>query len=137
MNRIGVVSLLSLLLLAACAVRQPEPLPAPREHAGIYYEENLPAAKSTQIQITGLQQTPTDDGKHVVLTGTLVNQGTKATSQLSIRVSGLDEQNHEVQSIYAVPRSEHLAAGGGMTTFTTTVDNLPEVKSYHVEAIAK
>jgi hypothetical protein len=126
------------VLTAACKAPVPLPLPpAPTPVSGIYYEEELRAAQQVRVEIGNLQETVSADKRQVTVSGSLVNRGTRPTSAVSIRVSGLDLTNRRVISVYGEPSSNTIAAGGGTATFTATLDNRPEVVRYHVEAIAK
>lgn len=126
------------VLLPAC--RKPAPVPLPpawTPAAGIYYEEELRAVQQVRVAITDLKETVSADERQVIITGTLVNRGSRPTSGVSVKVSGLDLTNRPVISVYGAPATSQIAADGGITTFTATLDNRPDVIRYHVEAIAK
>lgn len=89
------------------------------------------------IEIIDLHEAVSADTRRVTVTGTLINRGTAVTTTLSVTVHALDEHGHPVLSISAVPSTNHVDAHGGRATFSATLDNRPEVRRYHVEAIAR
>ncbi len=124
-------------VLSACARPAPAPMPPPPTPvAGIYYEEELRPVEQVQVEITGFEETPTANGQLVIVAGTLVNRGAKATTALQVRINALDEHDEVVMSVYAATSSEQVAVNGE-ATFSATMLNRPEVRRYHVEAIAR
>jgi hypothetical protein len=76
------------------------------------------------------------DAPLVTVTGTLINRGQGPTTQLTVRVDALDDQGRVVATAPAVPASERVEANGTVT-FTATLENRPETRHYHVEAVAR
>ncbi len=125
-------------LLAACLKPpvHPPPPAVPTPNPGIVYEEDLRPVEKTRIEIIDLRETPSPDKARMTITGTLINRGTKTTSELSVRVEALDEAGDVVLGVSAVPDTERIAPGA-TGTFAVTFDHRPGVTSYHVEAIAR
>ncbi len=115
----------------------PAPPPVPTPPGSLYYEENLQPPARPRIEILDLEDRVAPDRRHIVTSGTLVNRGNRATSELTVKVTGLNDRGQPVVSAYAQPATQYLPPGGGTTTFTATLENHPDVVRYHVEAIAR
>lgn len=130
-----------LLALAAC-IREPElpppPPPAPRPPTpSIYFEENLQPDPTVRIEILDLRDEVNQQTKRVTVTGTMINRGTKATSQVSVKLSALDEHGNTVVSLSALPSTDRIPANGGTARFTAEIDLNAAIRRYHVEAVAR
>jgi len=134
--------LLALLLLAGC-LRDPELPPPPPPvlpvppTPSLTLEEDLQPDPTVRIEIIDLRDEVNSASKRITLTGTLVNRGTRATSQVSVKVSALDEQGLTVVSVAALPSTDRIPPDGGTARFTAEIDHHPAIRSYHVEAVAR
>src|SRR5262252_5115328 len=104
-------ALLAFLTLNAGCIREPEPPPPPpvapaMAAPGIYYEENLQPEPTVRLEIIGLDDARDAVSKRVTVTGTLVNRGNRPTSQVSVKVTALDENGDMVLSIAALPSTD-------------------------------
>lgn len=123
-------------LLGACA-KPPPPVPVPPPQASSWiHEDDLSPAKRPRIEILDLQENVSPDASTVTVTGTLINRGEAPTTRLSVQVNALDETGRVVLSAHATPGSERVDVNGA-ATFSTTLVNRPDVRHYHVEAIAR
>ena len=124
------------LLFAACRPASPPTrLPPPEAHSWIHEDDTSPLPRP-RIEVVGLQQEESADGAVVTLTGTLVNRGEGPTAELTVTVNGLDEAGGVITSARAMPASERVAPGSTVN-FTATMVNRPDIRNYHVEAIAR
>jgi hypothetical protein len=130
-------SLLLLISLAgvSCTPR-PAPPPPPPPAATSYSEEALPAPENARVEIIDLQEIPEPETQRVRIAGTLINYGKRSTNQVSVKVRAVDEHNNVVASIYGVPSTQQIPAGGS-ATFAAWFDDMPQVRRYHVEALVK
>jgi hypothetical protein len=141
-GRLACNRVIALLLAAAAVACRPREMPpppppaAPTPISGIYYEEDLRPVEQPQIEIVDLQETPSTDGKRVTVTGTLINRGTKATSELSVVVDAFDADGNLLESAGALPSTERVAPTG-TAIFTATFNDARGIARYHVEAIAR
>lgn len=127
--------------LSAC-IREPElppppPPPPVPPTPGLYYEEDLQPDPTVRIEIIDLGDEVDRERNRVTVTGTLINRGTKATSQVSVKLHALDEQGDTLLSVAAVPSTDRIPANGGRARFTAEFDHNPAIRSYHVEALAR
>src|SRR5262245_4129641 len=103
--------LLTLLSTYACTARpRPGPPPPPEAHA--YSEEALPAPENARVEIIDLQEIPEPETKRVRIAGTLINYGKRRTTQVSVKVRAVDDNGGVVASIYGVPSTQEIPAGG-------------------------
>ncbi len=140
MRRRALLPIASAFLLAACAAPAPAPAPppvVPPPAAKLFYEEPLPPAGKLMLEISGLDETRSEDRQRVTVTGMVINRGTRPTSELRVEVQALDAAGKAVLSTLATPSTERIAAGGGVATFSATLENRPEVRQYHVEATGR
>jgi len=140
MRNTSLLLLIALLAFAAC-VREPErppPAPLPAKAAAATIEsENLQPEPTIQLEIIDLQNAVDSHAKRIFLSGTLVNHGTRPTSQVTVRIDALDENGDAVVTTAAMPSTDHIPADGGMAKFTAEIDTNPAIRSYHVEAVAR
>jgi hypothetical protein len=135
--RCAVALSLLALLLADCARPQPVRLPPPpTPEPGIYYEEELRPAQPLRIEILDLQQQPGVEPGTVLLVGTLINRGERASTDLSVKIDALDEADQTVFTAPAAPSRQRVEPDT-TATFRAIVEDRPEVRRYHVEAIAR
>lgn len=124
------------LIVAACRpAAGPTRLPPPEAHSWIHEDDTSPAPRP-RIEVLGLQEEESSDGAAVTLTGTLVNRGEGPTAELTVTVNGLDESGGVITTARAMPASERVAPGSTVS-FTATMVNRPDIRNYHVEAIAR
>lgn len=134
LQRSGLTTL-AFVTTAACSPLPPvEPIEPRRGQ--IDYEQELPSPEQARIEIIDLQEIPEPEVKRVRIAGTLVNQGTVPTTQISIKVRAVDANGNVAASIYGVPTTQNIQPGGS-TTFTAWFEDMPEVRRYHVEAVAR
>jgi len=130
------LTLIGAACISACAKPPPAPAPVVAAAPPPIYEEQLQAVGQLDMEILDLNETPTPNRKAVVLSGTLVNRGTRATREVYIRVEALDTNGAVVLSADSQPSTATIGPGG-RGTFAVTMENRPNVDRYHVEAIAK
>jgi len=133
--RSAYLALLMVLAVFSCTPR-PKPATPAASTAQTYNEETLPAPANARVEIIDLQEIPEPETNRVRIAGTLINYGKRATTQVSVKVRAVDEKGDVVASIYGVPSTQQIPAGGS-ATFTAWFDDLPQVKRYHVEAVVR
>jgi hypothetical protein len=130
------LALFAVVHTAACSPLPPVEPVEPRRGGQIDYEESLPSPEQARIEIIDLQEIPEPEVRRVRIAGTLVNQGSIATTQISIKVRAVDGAGNVIASIYGVPTTQNIPPGGS-TAFTAWFDDSPQIQRYHVEAIAR
>lgn len=96
-----------------------------------------PLPPMTDISIINLHDEPTSDASSEKVVGTIVNNGDKAVSQLSIRVDAIDGSGRVVNSVTTPPLAETIGANGGQAQFSATMARDPAVTTYKAVAIAR
>lgn len=133
--------LLPLLLFLPACIREPErpppPPPPPPAAAAAIQEENLQPDPIIRLEIIDLHDTRDEKTNRVTVTGTLINRGTKPTSQVNVKLTALDEQGLMIVSVAAVPSTDRIAADGGTAKFSAEIDYIPAIRTFHVEALAR
>lgn len=124
-----------LLALSACRAPAPEPPPLPTPRAAIYYEEEVPVVLKPAIEVLELIDSPPTEGQ-VTIIGRVINRGSGASKEVSVRVAALDVTGALVESRYATLTTQQIAVGA-TATFSTTFNTNPEVDHYDVEVIAR
>src|SRR5262245_37443410 len=123
------------LLMTCAACRAPRALPPePPPPAHALAAENLPAGTRVELEIGSLSELPSDDKVEVLVSGAIVNRGTRPTTSVIIHVSSLDAAGRVVRTVEVTPSSQRIPANGGAVTFSAVLPNDAAVVDYHVEA---
>ena len=93
--------------------------------------------RMVDISIVDLHEEPTADPRMEKVVGTIINQGDRPVSKLSIRIELLDDAGKLVNSVTTPPLAQTVAAFGGRATFEASVPRNPAVTTYHAVAIAQ
>jgi hypothetical protein len=94
-------------------------------------------AQMVDISIIDLHGEPAPDPSMERVVGTIINEGDRAVSRLSIRVDALDSAGNVVNSITTPPLTETIDSRGGRATFEASMPRNPAVTAYHAVAIAR
>jgi hypothetical protein len=127
--------LLAAPLVASCAGKHHETVVSNRTVS--VQEQALPAPKMIDISIVGLHDEPAADPAQERVVGTIVNDGDKRVSGLSVQVNALDRSGNVVRSITTPPIAQTIDPAGGRASFEAYMPRDPEVAGYHAVAIAK
>lgn len=132
------------LLLGAAAVVSLTSACGPKRETVVRHESvaiHQPAVpqppRTIDISIVDLHDEPAPDPSQEKVVGTIVNDGDKAVSGLSIKVNALNSAGQIVRSITTPPLRETIAPGGGRTRFEAFMPADAAVAGYHAVAIAK
>jgi hypothetical protein len=93
--------------------------------------------RMVDISIVDLHEEPAADPRMEKVVGTIINQGDRPVSKLSIRIDLLDDAGNTVNSVTTPPLAQTIAALGGRATFEASVPRNPAVTTYHAVAIAQ
>lgn len=130
----------AIFAFTACAPRRDTVVSSTRT---VIVEEGRPASPRmvdvprTDISIVDLHGEAADDPRMEKVVGTIINDGTRPVSQLSIRVDSLDHAGRVVNSVRTPPLAQTIDAGGGRATFEASVPQDSAVKTYHAVALAQ
>lgn len=94
-------------------------------------------APMVDISIVDLHEEPTADPRMEKVVGTIINQGERPVSKISIRIDLRDDAGNLVNSVTTPPLAQTIAALGGRATFEASVPRNPAVTTYHAVAIAQ
>jgi len=131
---------LAIFVFAACAAKRESVVSSTRT---VTVEEGKPApprivdVPRTDISIVDLHGEPAADPRMEKVVGTIINDGDRPVSQLSIRVDSLDDAGNVVSSVRTPPLAQTIDARGGRATFEASVPRNPAVTTYHAVAIAQ
>ena len=128
-------ALLAAPLVASCAAKTHETVVTNRTVS--IQEQRLAAPKMIDISIVGLHDEPAADPTQERVVGTIVNEGDKRVSGLSVQVNALDRSGNVVHTITTPPLAQTIDPAGGRATFEALMPRDPEVAGYHAVAIAK
>jgi hypothetical protein len=121
-------------LNAACRPTRPLPPPLPTPTIALS-SEDLPATTRVELVIGDLSELASEDKVEVVVTGLVVNRGSRPTTSVKVRVRALDRNRLPVREATVTPTSETIPAEGGSARFSVVFPNDPAVVDYHIEAI--
>lgn len=96
-----------------------------------------PPPRMTDISILNLHDEPSGDPTTEKVVGTIVNNGDRAVSQLSIRVDAIDGSGRIVSSVTTPPLAQTIPANGGQADFSALMAANPAVTTYKAVAIAR
>lgn len=135
----NVVALLlgSALLIPLASACGPKQETIVRRQTVAIEERTVAPPKMIDISIVDLHDEPAPDPAQEKVVGTIVNDGDKAVSDLSIKVNALNSAGQIVRSITTPPLRETIPAGGGRTRFEAFMPADPAVAGYHAVAVAK
>jgi hypothetical protein len=129
-----VVAALALPFVSACSGKR-ETVVSERKVA--IEQRALPAPKMIDISIVNLHDEPIADPSREKVVGTIVNEGERQVSGLSIQINALDGSGNVVRTVTTPPLAQAIAPKGGRTTFEAFMPKDPAVAGYHAVAIAK
>ncbi len=121
-------------LVAACAPKRHEVVT--RKTTSIE-ERTVAAPKMIDISIVGLHDEPASDPTQEKVVGTIVNEGDKQVSGLSIRVNALDGAGNVVRTVVTPPLAQTIEPSGGRATFEALMPKDDAVAGYHAVAVAR
>ena len=122
--------------IAGCAKAPPRAEIPPPEATSWIREDDISPPKRPHIEIMNLEENVSPDAGTVTVTGTLINRGEAPTATLDLQVNGLNDAGATVTTSRAQPASERVPVNG-VTTFSAVLVNRPDVRHYHVEAVAR
>jgi len=96
-----------------------------------------PPPETVAISIVNLHDEPAADPEREKVVGTIINQGDKAVSRLSIRVDTLDDIGNVLESTTTPPLAQTIDPFGGQATFEASIPRNPSVTTFHAVAIAR
>lgn len=128
-------ALLAAPLVASCAAKRDTVVTTKRSVT--IEEKTVAAPKAIDISIVNLHDEPAADPTQERVIGTIVNDGDKRVSGLSVQVNALDRTGNVVRSITTPPIAQTIDPAGGRATFEAFMPRDPEVAGYHAVAIAK
>lgn len=124
---------LALPLVAGCSAKRETVV---SEHR-VIEERTVAAPKMIDISIVNLHDEPIADPSREKVVGTIINEGDRQVSGLSIQINALDGSGNVVRTVKTPPLAETIAPQGGRTTFEAFMPKDPAVAGYHAIAIAK
>ncbi len=128
------VAALAAPFVASCAAERQTTVVTRRT---VVEERTLPAPTAIDISIVDLHDEPTADPAKEKVIGTIVNDGDKRVSGLSVQLNALDRSGHVIRSITTPPIMQPIDPAGGRATFEAFMPRDPEVAGYHAVAIAR
>lgn len=128
--------MLAALSAVACAPAHPRVV-ATRTTTTTVEQHVIPAPKMVDISVINLHDEPALDSTQEKVVGTIVNDGDRKVSDLTIRVDALDSRGAVLHSITTPPIAHAIDPNGGRTTFEAFMPRNDAVTEYHAVAIAR
>jgi hypothetical protein len=125
---------LAIVLVSSCAPRH-ESVVSTRSVT--IDQRTLSPPKMVDISIVNLHDEPAADPSMEKVVGTIINEGDRAVTRLSIRVEALDARGNVVDSVTTPPLTQTIDPFGGRGTFEAFLPRNREVTAYHAVAIAR
>jgi hypothetical protein len=129
------VAALALPLIASCSAKRETTVVSQRRVA--VEERAVRAPKMIDISIVNLHDEPIADPSQEKVVGTIINEGDRQVSGLSIQINALDSSGNVVRTVKTPPLLQTIAPNGGRTTFEAFMPKDPAVAGYHAIALAK
>jgi len=133
--RVLAVATLALPLAACSSHREEHTLVSSRRT--VVEQQALPAPKMVDISIVNLHDEPSTDPSQERVVGTIVNDGDKRVSGLSIRVNQIDGSGTVIRSVTTPPLAQSIDPNGGRATFEAMMPSDPRAAGYHAVGIAR
>jgi hypothetical protein len=99
--------------------------------------ETAPPPGIVAISIVGLHDEPSADPYQERVVGTIINNGDKPVSRLSVQVNALDSTGNIVDTITTPPLEQTISPMCGQARFEAQVPKNPAVTAYHAVAVAR
>jgi hypothetical protein len=128
------VAALALPLVTSCG---PDRRVVTQRHVVTTTQPAEPAPKTIDISIVGLHDEPAADPAQEKVVGTIINEGDKRVTGVSIRVNALDSRGNVVRTVVTPPLAQPIDPSGGRATFEALMPRDPAVAGYHAVAIAR
>ena len=135
LSRRTIVCVMLAIVASACVPPAPMPPTAPPP-TPVLTEEQIAPVERLDVAIIDFHETQSPDRRTVMVTGTLVNRGTRATRVVHVRVEALDKDGAVVVSADPTPSTQNIAPGA-TATFAAVFENRPEIDRYHAEAMSR
>jgi hypothetical protein len=122
--------------LSSFSCRPLPPLPPPpAASSAVLSSEDLPAESRVELAISDMREIVSEDQVEVVVTGQVVNRGTRPTTSVLVEVSALDRNGFTLHAARVAPITGRIPPQGGSARFSVVFPNDPAVVAYHIEAI--
>jgi hypothetical protein len=131
---IAVAAALALPLVSSCSAKRET---ITTRQSETYEQHAAVAPKMIDISIVNLHDEPIADPSQEKVVGTVINQGDRQVTGLSIQINALDGTGNVIRTVKTPPLPQTIAANGGRTTFEAFMPKDPAVAGYHAVAIAK
>ena len=131
---------LAIFVFAACGAKREAIVSSTRTVTVDQGKPSPPRVVDTpmvDISIVDLHEEPTADPRMEKVVGTIINQGERPVSKISIRIDFLDDAGNLVNSVTTPPLDQTIAALGGRATFEASTPRNAAVTTYHAVAIAQ
>lgn len=128
---------LAIFVFAACGAKRETIVSSTHTHTVTVDQGKPSPPRMVDISIVDLHEEPAADPRMEKVVGTIINQGDRPVSKLSIRIDLLDDAGNLVNSVTTPPLAQTIAALGGRATFEASVPRNPAVTTYHAVAIAQ
>jgi len=99
-------------------------------------EEDLKPVGRAEVAILDLNEQVAPDKKNVVVTGTLVNHGSRPTRRIIVHVQAIDASGKVLGETDAYATPEAITPGN-TGRFSVEMVNRSETQDYHVEVLYK
>jgi hypothetical protein len=134
LKKVSFVVFALVLPLAACSGKRETVL----ETSSVAIQERtLAAPKMIDISIVGLHDEPAVDPSQEKVVGTIINDGDKRVTGVSIKINALDRGGNVIKTVTTPPLAQPIDPNGGRATFEALMPRDPEVAGYHAVAIAR
>jgi hypothetical protein len=129
------LSIVAFPLFSACAPKRQAVVST--ETVTAIDERTLPPPRMIDISIVNLHDEPSAHPSDERVVGTIVNDGDRPVSRISVRVNALDAGGNVVHTVTSPPLEHTIDPFGGRATFEVFVPRDPAVAGYHAVAIAR
>lgn len=123
-----------LIGFSACAARRTE---TTTTYDTVSTQRIVPPPRMVAISFQDLHEGYTTDPAVERVVGTVVNDGDKPVTKLSIKVEGLNDSGMVLASVVTPPLDQNIDALGGRAQFQADLPRTPGVTTYHAVALAR
>lgn len=124
------------MALGACGPRDVPPPPPPPPVPPALVEAPLEPTGAPAFVVGPIRETPSADGRSVLIEGTVENVGSRTSSGLVVWVNALDAEGMRRQRVETLPTPQDVAPGT-VARFAVQLATDPLVRAYHVEAVGR
>jgi len=120
--------------VAPSSAEQPHTILAGPEYGQVdHVVKTVGGGPLPHVSVVGIKQSDSEDGRNVLIEGTLRNQGAVPTKWVKVKIEAQDETGRAITTMSPQPTAQVIPPGGS-ATFAAQLANDPAVRKFFIKA---